>query len=102
MSGILAVIGSVRDSRVEAALPPLRYLGGEQEQIWSEEDALIVVTRKHWQLDDDFSGNVLVLETPDLVVAADASLYDKKGLARKLSTARTPAVESFLASPFLS
>ena len=87
MSGILAVIGDVRDSRVEAALGPLRNLGGEKEQRWSEGDALIVVTRKAWQLDDDFSGNVLVLETPDLVVAADASLFDKKGLARKLSTA---------------
>lgn len=87
MSGILAVIGSVRDSRVAAALSPLRYLGGDREQVWSEEDALIVVTRKAWQLDDDFSGNVLVLETPDLIVAADASLFDKKGLARKLSTA---------------
>ena len=87
MSGILAVVGSVRDSRVESALVPLRYLGGEREQIWSEEDALVVVTRKDWQLDDDFCGDVLVLESPDLVVAADASLFDKKGLARKLSTA---------------
>ena len=87
MSGILAVVGSVRDSRVEAALSTLRYLGGEREQRWSEEDALLVVTRKEWQLDDDFCGDVLVLQTPDLVVAADASLYDKKGLARKLSTA---------------
>jgi len=87
MSGILAVVGQVRDSRVESALVPLRYLGGDREQVWSEEDVLVVVTRKEWQLDDDFSGNVLVLESPDLVVAADASLFDKKGLARKLSTA---------------
>lgn len=87
MSGILAVIGDVRESRVDAALGPLRYLGGEKEQRWSEGDALVVVTRKAWQLDDDFCGDVLVLETPDLVVAADASLFDKKGLARKLSTA---------------
>lgn len=87
MSGILAVIGDVRESRIEAALQPLRYLGGEREQRWSEGDALIVVTRKTWQLDDDFCGDVLVLETPDLVVAADASLYDRKGLARQLSTA---------------
>ena len=34
MSGILAVIGQVRDSRVEAALAPLRYLGGDREQAW--------------------------------------------------------------------
>lgn len=87
MSGILALIGEVRDSRVESALVPLRYPGGEREQLWSEEDVLVVVTRKEWQLADDFSGPVLVFETPDLVVAADASLFDKKGLARKLSTA---------------
>lgn len=87
MSGILAVLGQVRDARVAAALEPLRYLGGEREQHWSEEDALLVVTRKAWQLDDDFCGEVLVLETSDHVVAADASLFDKKGLALKLSKA---------------
>ena len=65
----------------------IRYLGGERERLWSEADALLLVTRKAWQLEDDFSGDILVLETPDLVVAADASLFDKKGLARKLSTA---------------
>lgn len=87
MSGILAVVGQVRESRLESSLPPLRYLGGEREQRWREADALLLVTRKSWQLDDDFSGDVLVLETADLVVAADASLFDRKGLARKLSTA---------------
>jgi asparagine synthase (glutamine-hydrolysing) len=87
VSGILAVVGQVRESRLESALPPLRYLGGEREQLWSEDDALLLVTRKAWQLEDDFSGDILVLETPDLVVAADASLFDKKGLARQLSTA---------------
>jgi len=91
VSGILAVIGQVRESRLESALAPLRYLGGDREQVWSEEDTLIVVTRKDWELDDDFSGDALVLETPELVVAADASLFDRKGLARKLSTAGVKA-----------
>jgi asparagine synthase (glutamine-hydrolysing) len=87
MSGILGVVGQVRASRLESALAPLRFLGGDREQVWSEGDALLVATRKEWQLADDFSGTVLVLDGPDLVVAADASLFDRKGLARKLSTA---------------
>jgi len=91
MSGILAVIGPVRDSRAESALAPLSYLGGDREQVWSGEDALVVVTRKEWQLSDDFSGPVLVLEGPDLVIAADASLYDRKGLSRELATAGVKA-----------
>lgn len=91
MSGILALVGQVRESRVESALKPLRYLGGDREQVWSEEDALVVVTRKDWQLADDFCGDILVLESQELVVAADASLFDKKGLARKLSTAGVKA-----------
>ena len=87
VSGLLVVCGDVRVSRTESALVPLRYLGGDQEQVWSEDGTLIAATRKDWELADDFSGQVLVLEAPDLVVAADASIYDRKGLARELSAA---------------
>jgi asparagine synthase (glutamine-hydrolysing) len=82
MSGFLAIIGRRSSHRLEPALARLAYLGGDEEQVWSEEDTLVAVTRKAWELDEDFSGPILVLETPDLVVAADASIYDRGGLTR--------------------
>jgi asparagine synthase (glutamine-hydrolysing) len=87
MSGILVVTGAVRAERLESALARLGYFGGDDEQVWSQSDTVVAVTRKSWELGPDFSGPVLVLENPDFVVAADASLYDRAGLLRKLESA---------------
>jgi len=88
MSGILAVTGSVHPDRLEAARRRLAYLGGSEEQTWSDGEVLLAATRKPWELGPDFSGPILVLESADLVVAADASLYDRKGLLHALAKAR--------------
>jgi len=70
----------------------LSHLGGVDEQTWSDGDALLAATRKPWELTPDFSGPVLVLEGPEVVVAADASLYDRAGLVASLKSAGvTPA-----------
>jgi asparagine synthase (glutamine-hydrolysing) len=87
MSGLLAVIGSVRPARLESALARLAYLGGDHERVWSDQGSVMAVTRKDWESGPDFSGPVLVLERGDIVVVADASLYDRAGLTRALASA---------------
>ena len=87
MSGLLAVTGSVDQARLDAALSRLARLGGEDQHTWSDEGTVVAVTRKPWELRGDFSGPVLLVEKPDLVIAADASLYDRAGLTRALAEA---------------
>ncbi len=88
MSGLLVVTGPVSSERMDAALERLAYFGGEDEQVWSQSDTVVAVTRKSWELGPDFSGPVLVLENADTVVAVDASLYDRGGLLRELESTR--------------
>jgi asparagine synthase (glutamine-hydrolysing) len=87
MSGLLAVTGGVSTQRLESGLGRLAFLGGDEAQFWSEDGTMVAVTRKGWELGEDFSGRVLVLERPDLVVVADAVLYDRGGLTRALASA---------------
>ena len=91
MSAILAVTASVGHPRLQAALPAFRRLGGDQERIWSGEDTLLAVTRKGWELEPDHSGPILLVERPDLIVAVDATLYDRAGLMRDLAAAGVSA-----------
>lgn len=87
MSGLLAVTGSVDASRLDTALARLARLGGEAERVWADDETSVAVTRKSWESGEDHSGPILLLETPDHVVAADASLYDRAGLMRALAAA---------------
>jgi asparagine synthase (glutamine-hydrolysing) len=87
MSGLLVVSGNAGSPRLRPAIARLAALGSEDEHIWLHEDTLFVVTRNAWEMADDFSGSVLVHESGDLVVAADATLYDRAGLARALDAA---------------
>jgi asparagine synthase (glutamine-hydrolysing) len=52
--------------------------------VWCGGATLIAVTRKDWELAEDFADHVLVLETPTLVVGADASLYHRRELITAL------------------
>lgn len=88
MSGILAATGGVSHGRLQTALARLAYLGGpDQQRVWSHEGTVVAVTRKEWERGPDFSGPVLLIERPDLVVAADASLYARAALVRDLAAA---------------
>src|SRR5258708_1705042 len=85
MSGLLAFTYRAARLPLPAALQRLAQLGGDEEQLWSGSDAVVAVTRKSWEMADDFSGPVLAVASEDLVVAADATLYDRAGLVRTLS-----------------
>jgi asparagine synthase (glutamine-hydrolysing) len=88
MSGFLVVTGTVSPERMDSALARLAYFGGDQEQVWSQAGAVVAVTRKSWELGADFSGPVLVLESANVVVAADASLYARQDLLGALEAER--------------
>jgi len=87
MSGLLAITGAVPPERLESALARLANLGGADEQTWTDGEALLAATRKPWELGEDHSGPILVLESTDLVVVADASLYDRERLLAELGSA---------------
>lgn len=88
MSGILAFVGAAGSDRVRAALDRLAWLGGDLGQVRSADGATIAVTRKDWEAHGDHAGPVTVIETDDLLVAADASVYDRAGLIRALAQRR--------------
>lgn len=87
MSGIAVVLGAHgqgEESAGRAMLENLRFRGGDQSQWWIGDTGLIGVCRAAWELGADFAAGVLVLEEPQLVVAADASLYYVDELRRAL------------------
>ena len=57
---------------------------GELTEVWCDAHALLAVTRFDWELADGYSGSALVAHDQELVIAADASLYYRDDLARKL------------------
>src|SRR5579862_2742662 len=92
MSGFLAF--TCGQQSLPAALKRLSSLGGDRERLWSGENAVVAVTRKEWEMEDDLSGPMLVLETDDVVVAADATLYDRASLVRALRSANVEPLGS--------
>lgn len=88
MSGIFAFTGRSRAPRTEAALARLAWLGGDLEEVVTNDVVTVAVTRKAWEAADDFAGDVGVLETPELIVAADAAIYDRPALIRALARER--------------
>lgn len=59
--------------------------GGACASVWRESGVVIAVTRQEWEFGSGFSGPVLVVQDSDLIVAADASLYYRDDLRRKLA-----------------
>jgi len=86
MSGLFAVTGPGGRDRLDVALARLAFLGGDAERAWHDEAAFLSVTRKDWELEPGFSGEVLVLESEDLLVAADAALYGRAELVTALAS----------------
>ena len=58
--------------------------GDQQRQVWNGPAATIAISRYDWELGVDFGDGVLLLVEPDLVVAADGSLFYRDELTRRL------------------
>ena len=89
MSAILAVFSNdgfgTDDALVARMLARMGARGGSRASVWREGGAVIAVSRHEWEFGAGFSGPVLVIQDGDLIVAADASLYYKDDLRRKLA-----------------
>ena len=91
MSGILGVFRpedrGAPDPAVDLMLEALRRRGKNRCEVWHSEGATLAVARYSWELEPDFSGPVLLVIEPDLVVAADASIYYRIELGNRLKAA---------------
>jgi asparagine synthase (glutamine-hydrolysing) len=89
LSGVLAIIdetGSQRgDLLVDRMLTALARRGDSTE-VWRGEAATIGGTRFGWEMSDGFGGRSIIVCDGDLVVVADASIYYRSDLERKLRT----------------
>jgi asparagine synthase (glutamine-hydrolysing) len=84
--GIFATDGQpADDALVGRMMARMGTRGGERASIWRECGVVIAVARHEWEFGPDFSGPVLIVQDGDLVVAADASLYYRDDLRRKLA-----------------
>jgi len=90
MSGILGLFNAdgrpIERSLLRPLLGRMAARGRDRAEVWSMDGAALGVARYEWELQDDFSGNVMVADERDLAVAADASLYYRKELREKVGT----------------
>jgi asparagine synthase (glutamine-hydrolysing) len=93
MSGVLGAftIGQDRpgDDLLQRMLGAMRPRGSDISAIWRRdgEGAALAVARNAWERAPEFSGETLVLWDGDVTVAADASLYYRDDLERRLGRA---------------
>lgn len=88
MSRILGVFTPDRLPDREGIGRMLRALAGrgaDESDTWTEGGSALAVSRHAWELGDGFSGPVRVAREDDLVVAADATLFYRDDLRRKLA-----------------
>jgi asparagine synthase (glutamine-hydrolysing) len=90
VSGILGVIGGEadlrRDSDISAMLAALKRRG-DQTEVWRHDGAVLAVARFDWELAPGYSGASLIVHDDDITVAADATLYYRDELKRRLRLA---------------
>jgi asparagine synthase (glutamine-hydrolysing) len=89
MSGILAVVGQESSLRAMPRLQPtmsaLARRGADHAELRTRGSCTLGVSRFSWELEAGFSGPVLTASDGSLAVAADASLFYKADLRRKLA-----------------
>ena len=95
MSAILGVFRSEEpggpDGAVAAMLDRMRRRGADRREVWHGEGATLAIQRHEWELDPGMGNPGLLAAAADLVVAADATLYYRDDLRRRL---RARGIES--------
>ena len=66
-------------------LDRMRARGQDRSAVWRAPGVALAACRNEWERGDGFSGDVLVVDEDDLIVAADASVYYRKDLRDKLA-----------------
>jgi asparagine synthase (glutamine-hydrolysing) len=104
MSGIAGVFDvdrrPVGEALIRRMLARMPARGREHVGVRAEDGAGLGTVRHEWELAEDFSGEVQTLDDGDVVVAADASLYYRRDLERKL-VARNVCLDGHSASHFI-
>lgn len=89
MTAILAMFandGTAADEAlVKRMLGRMSTRGGARASVWREGGVVIAISRHEWEFGPGFSGPVLIVQDGDQVIAADASLYYRDDLRRKLA-----------------
>jgi asparagine synthase (glutamine-hydrolysing) len=89
MTAILAMFandGTTADeAMVTRMLGRMGSRGGARASVWREGGVVIAISRHEWEFGPGFSGPVLIVQDGDHVIAADASLYYRDDLRRKLA-----------------
>lgn len=75
------------DAIVHRMLAEMSARGSDHCMIWREGQALLAVVRYEWELGADFSGESMIVHDGPLVIAADASVYYRADLLRRLAAA---------------
>lgn len=83
--GIFSDDGNTADEAVVTRmLDRMGSRGTARASVWREGGVVIAISRHEWEFGPDFSGPVLIVQDGDHVIAADASLYYRDDLKRKL------------------
>jgi asparagine synthase (glutamine-hydrolysing) len=91
MSGLLGIVSCgdrlPSDRELHPMLNALRRRGADRLEVRREDDALFAVVRHEWEMAEGLSGPTLLAVDADLVVAADAALYEAAALRERLRSA---------------
>lgn len=94
MSAILGIFSATpqegSDPSVDPMLNRMSRRGNDRREVWTGGGATLAVSRYSWELEQDFSGRILLVVEPDLVVAADATILYRDDLLRRLNAAGVP------------
>jgi asparagine synthase (glutamine-hydrolysing) len=89
MTAILAMFANdghtADEALVTRMLGRMGSRGGARASVWREGGVVIAISRHEWEFGPGFSGPVLIVQDGDHVIAADASLYYRDDLRRKLA-----------------
>jgi asparagine synthase (glutamine-hydrolysing) len=89
MTAILAIFANdgytADEALVTRMLGRMGSRGGARASVWREGGVVIAISRHEWEFGPGFSGPVLIVQDGDHVIAADASLYYRDDLRRKLA-----------------
>jgi len=89
MTAILAMFANdghtADEALVTRMLARMGSRGGARASVWREGGVVIAISRHEWEFGPGFSGPVLIVQDGDHVIAADASLYYRDDLRRKLA-----------------
>lgn len=91
MTAIIGLFGFGGAPAVDAVgrrmLAQMEQRGTAHSALWHDGSALLGVARYEWEMGAGFSGPVLVVQDGECAVAADASLYYRDDLRRRLAEA---------------